>query len=120
MTPFGARLRAMRAERDIKLKDMAKALDVTPAYLSALEHGQRGKPSRYFVRRVCTFFNIIWDDAEELHRLAQLSHPRVVVDTSGLDPRRTELANLIARDIAKLPDEAVEAMLAKVKAGGKG
>lgn len=119
MTPFGARLRAMRAERDIKLKDMAKALDVTPAYLSALEHGQRGKPSRYFVRRVCAFFNIIWDDAEELQRLAQLSHPRVVVDTAGLDPQRTELANLLARDIAKLPDETVAAMLAQVKGGGK-
>ena len=117
MTPFGARL---RADRDIKLKDMAKALDVTPAYLSALEHGQRGKPSRYFVRRVCTFFNIIWDDAEELHRLAQLSHPRVVVDTGGLDPKRTELANLLARDIGKLSDETVEAMLRGVKEGAKG
>lgn len=120
MTPFGARLRAMRAERDIKLKDMAKALDVTPAYLSALEHGQRGKPSRYFVRRVCAFFNIIWDDAEELQRLAQLSHPRVVVDTAGLDPQRTELANLLAREIARLTDETVAAMLAAVKGGGKG
>jgi transcriptional regulator with XRE-family HTH domain len=120
VTPFGARLRAMRAERGIKLKDMAEALDVTPAYLSALEHGQRGKPSRYFVRRVCAFFNIIWDDAEELHRLAQLSHPRVVVDTSGLDPQRTELANLLARDIAKLTDETVAAMLRMVKAGGEG
>jgi transcriptional regulator with XRE-family HTH domain len=117
MTPFGARLRAMRAERGIRLKDMARALEVTPAYLSALEHGQRGKPSRYFVRRVCAYFNIIWDDAEELQRLADLSHPRVVVDTAGLDPRRTELANLLARDIAKLPDEAVAAMLVQVKGG---
>ena len=111
MTPFGARLRAMRAERGVTLKSMAASLGVTAAYLSALEHGQRGKPSRYFVRKVCTFFNIIWDDAEEVHRLAQLSHPRVVVDTSGLDPRRTELANLIARDIGKLTDEQVERML---------
>jgi len=111
VTPFGARLRAMRAERGVTLKSMAASLGVTAAYLSALEHGQRGKPSRYFVRKVCTFFNIIWDDAEEVHRLAQLSHPRVVVDTSGLDPRRTELANLIARDIGKLTDEQVERML---------
>ena len=118
MTPFGARLRAMRAERGIKLKDMAKALDVTPAYLSALEHGQRGKPGRYFVRRVCTFFNIIWDDAEELQRLADLSHPRVTVDTSGLDAKRTELANLLARDISKLPDETVARWLKEARKTG--
>lgn len=115
MTPFGAKLRQMRAARDIKLKDMAKALDVTPAYLSALEHGQRGQPSRYFVRRVCTFFNIIWDDAEELHRLAAISHPRVTVDTAGLDEKRTELANLLARDIGKLTDDQVERWLAELK-----
>ncbi len=107
----------MRAERGVKLKDMAAALDVTPAYLSALEHGQRGRPSRYFVRKVCSFFNIIWDDAEELQRLAELSHPRVVVDTSGLDPRRTELANRIARDIGKLTDEQVERMLREMGGG---
>jgi transcriptional regulator with XRE-family HTH domain len=114
VTPFGAKLRAMRADRGVKLKDMATALGVTPAYLSALEHGQRGQPSRYFVRKVCTFFNIIWDDAEEVHRLASISHPRIVVDTSGLDPRRTELANLIARDIGKLTDEQVERMLKEI------
>jgi len=116
VTPFGARLRRMRADRDIKLKDMAKALDVTPAYLSALEHGQRGQPSRYFVRRVCSFFNIIWDDAEELQRLADLSHPRVTVDTAGLDEKRTELANRLARDIGKLTDEQVERWLKELKA----
>ncbi|HUV33260.1 MAG TPA: helix-turn-helix domain-containing protein, partial [Devosiaceae bacterium] len=36
MTPLGARLRAMRAERGIRLKDMAEALNVSSAYLSAL------------------------------------------------------------------------------------
>ncbi len=115
MTPFGEKLRSMRAERRVQLKTMAKALGVTPAYLSALEHGQRGRPNRYFVRKVCAYFNIIWDDAEELHRLAELSHPRVTVDTSGLDAKRTELANLLARDIAKLPDETVEKLLKEVR-----
>jgi transcriptional regulator with XRE-family HTH domain len=119
MTPFGEKLRAMRAERGVQLKGMAKALGVTPAYLSALEHGQRGRPNRYFVRKVCAYFNIIWDDAEELQRLAGLSHPRVVVDTAGLDAKRTELANLLARDISKLPDETVDRWLKEAhKRGG--
>lgn len=115
VTPFGEKLRSMRAQRRVQLKDMAKALGVTPAYLSALEHGQRGRPNRYFVRKVCAYFNIIWDDAEELHRLADLSHPRVTVDTSGLDAKRTELANLLARDISKLPDETVERWLKEAR-----
>ena len=53
MTPFGERLRDLRAARGLALKDMAEGLGVSAAYLSALEHGQRGRPNRRFVHRVC-------------------------------------------------------------------
>ena len=107
MTPFGERLRNLRKQRGLTLAAMAEGLDVTPAYLSALERGHRGRPNRRFVHQVCQYFGIIWDDAEELQRLADLSHPRVVVDTANLDPRAT----LLAERIAALPPERVEAML---------
>ncbi len=42
---------------------------------------------------ICAQLNIIWDDADELHRLARLSHPRITVDTAGLSPAATELAS---------------------------
>ena len=115
MTPFGARLRALRQERGIQLKDMAEGLGVSAAYLSALEHGHRGRPNRAFVHRICAYFNIIWDDAEELQALAQLSHPRVTVDTSGLSPEATKLANRLAERIEKLDAETVRRMLAMLE-----
>ncbi|MBM3502611.1 MAG: helix-turn-helix domain-containing protein [Alphaproteobacteria bacterium] len=111
MTPFGERVRALREERGLSLTDMARGLRVSSAYLSALEHGKRGRPSKLLVRQVCTYFNIIWDEAEELERLAQLSHPRVVVDTRGLSARATELANRLARDIKRLPDSTLDRIL---------
>ena len=43
MTPFGARLRALRAQRRMTMAQLAATLQVTPAYLSALEHGHRGR-----------------------------------------------------------------------------
>lgn len=102
MTPLGARLRALREERGVSLKEMAAALRVSSAYLSALEHGKRGKPTWMLLQRIIAYFNIIWDEAEELQRLAEMSDPRVVVDTAGLSPEATELANRLARDIARL------------------
>jgi transcriptional regulator with XRE-family HTH domain len=102
MTPLGARLRALREERGVSLKEMATALRVSSAYLSALEHGKRGKPTWMLLQRIIAYFNVIWDEAEELQRLAEMSDPRVVVDTAGLSPEATELANRLARDIAKL------------------
>ena len=111
MTPFGQKLRTMRAERGITLKDMAGALGVSPAYLSALEHGHRGAPAWYLVQRIITFFNVIWDEAEEIERLAQISHPRIVVDTSGLGPEATELANKFARQIGTLSETDIRDLL---------
>ncbi|MCX5567630.1 helix-turn-helix domain-containing protein [Kaistia nematophila] len=102
MTPFGRKLRAMRDERGLSLKTMAEGLQVSSSYLSALEHGRRGSPSWFMVQRIIAYFNVIWDEAEELQRLAETSHPRVVVDTAGLDPAATELAHLLAAKIAGL------------------
>jgi transcriptional regulator with XRE-family HTH domain len=111
VTPFGVRLRQLRAERGISLKSMAEALGVSAAYLSALEHGRRGRPTHAMVVAICAQLNIIWDDADEVLRLARLSHPRVTVDTAGLSPDATELANLLAERIRKLPPERVLRLL---------
>ena len=105
MTPLGAKLRALREERGVSLKDMAKALRVSSAYLSALEHGRRGKPTWILLQRIITYFNVIWDEAEDLQRLAELSDPKVAIDTGGLSPEATELANRLARDIGRLSVE---------------
>lgn len=102
MTPLGARLRKMRAERGIKLKDMAAALDISSAYLSALEHGHRGKPTWFLLQRIIAYFNVIWDEAEELQRLAEVSDPKVTLNTAGLSPEATELANRLAASIDSL------------------
>jgi transcriptional regulator with XRE-family HTH domain len=110
MTPFGARLRALRTERGITLKHLANGLQVSAAYLSALEHGKRGAPSTGLVHQVNEFFGLIWDDAEDLARLARLSKPRVVVDTAGLTPEQTALANRLAQAIRRLGPETVAAL----------
>jgi len=112
MTPFGAKLRRLRAARNIQLKAMASGLGVSAAYLSALEHGHRGRPSSGLVQQISAYFNLAWDDVDELKRLAELSHPRVVVDTAGLSPRATELANRLAEVIGELDEAAIERILA--------
>ncbi|MBN9510232.1 MAG: helix-turn-helix transcriptional regulator [Alphaproteobacteria bacterium] len=116
MTPFGARVRALRADRGVTLRDLAGRLQVSAAYLSALEHGRRGAPSPGLVHQVCEVFGLIWDEAEELALLARLSHPRVVVDTAGLTPEQTALANRLAQTIARLSPATVAALHALLDA----
>ena len=112
MTPFGDRMRKLRSERGITLKEMAEALGVSSAYLSALEHGKRGRPGWHLIQRILAYFNIIWDEADEVVRLARISHPRITIDTSGLDPKATELANRLADEIGKIDATTLDDLLA--------
>jgi transcriptional regulator with XRE-family HTH domain len=114
MTPFGEKVRELRRQRGLSLKQMAADIGLSAAYLSALEHGHRGRPPFALVQQICAYFRIIWDEAEELQRLAKLSHPRVVIDTAGLSPKATEVANRLAQSINKLNDSTlgkIEALL---------
>lgn len=112
MTPFGERVRQLRTAKGASLKQMADELEISSAFLSALEHGHKGTPSPMLLRQICTYFGLIWDAAEEMERLAALSDPRVTVDTAGLSPDHTLLANLLARDVARLTPPQLSALLA--------
>ena len=107
MTPFGAKLRALRASRGVLQRDMAAALEVSAAYLSALEHGRRGAPSAGLIHQICEYFGLIWDDADELKALAKLSRPRLRVNAAGLTPEQTALGNRLARQLRNLDPETV-------------
>jgi len=110
MTPFGEKLRALRAARGILQRDMAAALEVSAAYLSALEHGRRGAPSAGLIHQICDYFGLIWDDADELRNLAKLSRPRLKLNAAGLTPQQTALGNRLARALRNLEPETVAAL----------
>jgi transcriptional regulator with XRE-family HTH domain len=115
MTPFGQKIRELRSQRGLTLKQMAADLNLSSAYLSALEHGRRGRPSPGLIMQIQGYLNVIWDEAEELKTLADVSHPKITIDTAGLSPVATELANTLQRRIKDLPDRRLRELLALVK-----
>ena len=115
MTPFGRRIRELRAERGVTQRQMAAELGVSAAWLSALEKGNRGRPNWEFLQRVIAYFNIIWDDADELVELARISHPRIVVDTAKLSEEATEFANLVAEHIDALETDDLRELIHELK-----
>ena len=110
MTPFGLKLRQLRRQIGVTLQDQAETLGVSAAYISALEHGQRGKPSPAFVDQICVWLGLIWDDAEQLKYLAQMSHPKPTVKTGGLSAEATFLANVLSQNIDRLSESQCEAL----------
>ena len=108
MTPFGEKLVSLREQRGWTQKKMAEKLGVSAAFLSALENGQRGKPSRRLLHAICQTFGIIWDEADALADLAAASHPVVKLNTRGLSATHTRFAHALAGKITELPEEQLE------------
>lgn len=119
MTPFGEKIRALRRERGVTQSQMAEALGVSSAYLSALEHGRRGRPTWQLLQRIIGYLGVIWDEADELERLAEMSHPKITVETAGLSPQATALANRLARTIAILPEKDIAHLLEELDAAAE-
>ena len=111
MTPFGVKIRDWRQRKNRTLHQQAEALGVTAAYLSALETGTRGRPSAVLVDQICVWLGLIWDDAEELKRLAGLSHPKPTINARGSNAEAVYLANFLAHNIKNIPDEDVDAVI---------
>lgn len=119
MTPFGLKLRELRTERGINQKQMAENLRVSAAYLSALEHGKRGVPSWQMLQRIIHYFNIIWDEAEELIEIAGLSRTNTKINTEGLTTKANIVANRFAAEMNELTDEQLDIILSVLDATDK-
>lgn len=112
LTPFGERVRELRRERGLQLKHMANSLGVSSAYLSALERGERGRPTWTLLQGVIHYFGIIWDEADELQRLADMSETKPQIDARGTGPCAMLVANRIAREFAQLNETEIEQIAA--------
>lgn len=114
MTPFGVLMRDWRKKKNKTLNELAASLDVSAAYLSALEHGKRSRVSFAMVDQICVYFDLIWDDAEALKNAAMLSHPKPVVNASDLSQDAVRLANLLGQNIDRLSQEDCKALCDEV------
>ncbi len=97
---------------------MAADLNVSSAYLSALEHGHRGTPTWFMLQRIISYFNVIWDEAEELQRLAEISDPKITIDTAGKSPKATELTNRLSQNIDSLEDDDLQFLVQEIEQRG--
>lgn len=115
MTPFGLKMREWRRKYNRTQQDQATFLGVSKAYISALETGARGQPSALFVDQICVWLGLIWDDAEDLKRLASLSHPKPSIDVRGHSADAVYLSNFLSQNIGRLSAEDCRFLIKEIK-----
>ena len=115
MTPFGRKMRELRRYHNRTQQQQATYLGVSKAYISALEIGKRGQPSAIFVDQICVWLGLIWDDAEELKRLASVSHPKPSIDVRGQTANAVYLSNLLAQNINRLSSKDCSDLIREIE-----
>lgn len=108
LTNFGKELRKLRIDNDELLKDMASKLDVTVAYLSAVENGNREVPDSWlFILKE----KYLLTDSEFI-RLQETAYERkngIKIEIS--DQSRKEVVLSFARRFNDMNDEELRDLL---------
>lgn len=108
VTAFGKYLRKMRIDCSEVLGEMAKKLEVSPAYLSSIENGGREIPDN-FVEKIAAEYGLSERQKEELEEAKAQVKGAVDVkfEEQKSESNYVETAVMFARDFSSLTNEQV-------------
>ena len=115
MTPFGIKLKHIREKRHKSLKDLSKALKVSIPYVSMLENGKRGRPADGLIELICSYFNLSWEEADELKFLAKHSDINTKMNSEKLSLNATMLTNVLKNNIKWLTEEQLKNLIINIQ-----
>ena len=115
MTPFGIKLKHIREQKNKSLKDLSKALKVSIAYVSMLENGKRGRPADGLIELICSYFNLSWEEADELKFLAKHSDINTKMNSEKLSINATMLTNVLKNNIKWLTEEQLKKLTMNIQ-----
>lgn len=115
-TEFGKALRKLRIEKDENMAAMAKKMEISLSYLSAIETGTRAVP-KGFIEKLSHKYRLSKKTTDEL--LVALDHSVSSVDISLVSalPLQRDLAVMLARKLPVMSEEECEKVLSILKEG---
>jgi transcriptional regulator with XRE-family HTH domain len=111
ITPFGIATRKLRLDKGLRLLDLAKKLNLSSSFISAVETGKKPIPAGY-VDSVIKALGLTRDEAFELQRAGDRS--KTTIDIDGLQGNHRELVAAFARRLHDLPPEFLEQIKRRV------
>lgn len=114
LTEFGKFNRKLRIDHGELLKDMAKKLGVTVAYLSAVEVGRRRIPEKW-LDMIKNLYDMTPEETEAMHRAFNQSIDEIRIDLSNQSPSYRETVMMFARELNNFEEDDIKDLLEKMK-----
>lgn len=103
MTKFGIFVRKLRLDKGIRLRDMAKDLRISPAYLSAMETDHKDIPQS-LADKVSSVYNLSIEQTKELKHSIILSKQKICI-TTGQIVWKNEIVSKLKEKLDTLSEE---------------
>lgn len=113
-TKFGKELRKLRIDEDVTIHDMAKKLNISISYLSAIEAGKRKIPDG-MTEKIISYYHLNKERGEELRMAAIESSKEIEIDVSQITNEQRNLIYALSRKINEMSDEDCLKILDKLK-----
>ena len=104
LTSIGRFLRKLRIDNGEILKDMAEALEVSSAFLSAVENGKKKMPEGW-IEKLKSIYSFTAEQSEELQAAVINTNDAVELNLKNATPGNRALAILFAREFGSIDDE---------------
>ncbi len=114
LTNFGKALRKIRIDHDELLRDMAVALGVSSAYLSAVETGKRRIPDDW-VDKISLRYHLTPNEHAELLKAAEESAQEVRIPLQDASDAKRGAVLTFARALDHLSDEELKRIMQSMK-----
>lgn len=114
ITNFGKILRKIRIDRDETLYEMAKKLEMTSSYLSAIECNKRKIPED-FIEKLQEHYNFTDDEMLELKNAKDETINKISINMNDINLNKRTLALEFARSFNEIDDKKAEELIKQLR-----
>lgn len=114
LTQIGIFLRKLRLDEGEIMKDMAKKLEVSSSFLSAVENGKKRMPVSW-IEEIPNLYSLNSEKIEEFRKAVANTEETVEIPLQNLSSTKREFAFSLARKLETINDEDLMKMINKFK-----
>ena len=107
ISKFGECMRTFRKERDESLRTMAKKLEISAAFLSAMEVGRKLVPVEY-AKKIRDVYNLNDEEYGTIYSSIMETNERVEIEIAQMNEAQKEVSLVFARKIENADPELIE------------
>jgi transcriptional regulator with XRE-family HTH domain len=113
-TKFGKELKMLRLKNDEILKNMADKMEMSSAYLSAIELGKRKVPDD-FIKKLTKAYQLNQLQVNEINNALNEHEGKIEIILNNVDPEKKEMAMIFARTFENMGSEKAKQIIEMLK-----